>query len=363
MKKTLLLYLLFLFILSGCIDPFSDASLLTLKEEKLIVDGFITTNLEKFRVILTKSKAPLDKENPTVVTNAKVKIVDNLKNEYELPHSRQGIYLTPENQRVIIGRSYKVIIELPDGRKYESIPELVRLAPPIDSVKYQFIEVADFKGYKKPYFEVMGEIQDDVKSKDYYRWDWTNYQYLSYCENDYDGRSRTLARIPCCGDCWNPKKIYGEINFSDDFLFNGKKISQPLLSLPYDSRRPFYMDIRLYAVSKEYSQFWKTVKAQINNIGGIFDNPPATIQGNVRNINNPEEQVLGYFGAGAFSEKQIYILRSKAPYPPIIPKLSGSVILVKECTPCKEGDFRTNVKPKGWNDDYNTLFYDPMVEF
>ena len=363
MKKLLPLYLLLLAIPMGCIDSFSDPSLLTLKEGKLIVEGFITTNSEKFRVTLTKSRAALDRENPSVVINAKVKIIDNLKNEYELPHTRQGIYLTTENQQVIVGRSYKVVIEFSDGKKYESTPELVRSAPPIDSVKYQFVEATDFQGYKKPYFEVTGEMQDDAKSKDYYRWDWTHYQYLSYCENNYNGISKILFRVPCCDDCWGPKKIYGDINFSDDYLFNGKKISQPLLSLPYNSKRPYYMDVRLYSVSKEYSQFWKLVKAQINNVPGVFDNPPATIQGNIKNVNDPDEQVLGFFGAAASSEKQIYVLRSKAPYPPVIQQLSGRVILVKDCTPCKEGDFRTNFKPKNWNDDYNTLFYDPMVEF
>lgn len=363
MKKLLSLYLLLLVILTGCIDSFSDPSLLTLKKEKLIVDGFITTDSEKFRVTLAKSKAPLDKENPEIVTNAKVKIVDNLKNEYLLSHTFQGIYLTTENQRVIIGRSYKVVIELSDGKRYESNPELVRPAPPIDSVKYKFVEVTDFRGYKKPYFEVTGEMQDDAKSKDYYRWDWTHYQYLSYCLNKLDGITKIFARTPCCGACWAPKKIYGDINFADDYLFNGKKITQPLLSLPYDSKRPYYMDIRLYAVSKEYNQFWKTVKTQINNVGGVFDNPPATIQGNIKNINDPEEQVLGYFGAAASSEKQIYVLRSKAPYPPVIPKLTGIIALLNDCVPCKEGDFRTNFKPKNWNDDYNTLFYDPKVEF
>jgi Domain of unknown function (DUF4249) len=368
MKKSLrlsfpLLFLGTIFVLSACVDSFSDPALEKIKEQKLIVDGLITTDLERFKVTLSKSKAPLDPEILDFVTDAKVRVVDDLQNQFQLLHTGLGIYQTENPQRAIVGRSYKVVIEFQNGKKYESAPELVRPVPPIDSLKYQFVEGRDIKGNKSPYFEVTGDFRDAPAKGDYYRWTWTHYLYLQYCENNVDNITKTLYRTPCCDDCWTPKRIYGGINLTDDYLFNGKKIVQPLLNVPYNSRRPFYLDVHLYSISKEAHQYWKSVKTQINNIGGIFDNPPTTIQGNIKNVANTEEQVLGFFGVSATVDKQIYVLRSKTPYPPVIPYLAPKVVLLKICTVCKEGDFRTNFKPKNWNDNYNTLFYDPEIEF
>jgi Domain of unknown function (DUF4249) len=370
MKKTLrlsfpLLFLGLIFVLSACVDSFTDPALEKIKEQKLIVDGLITTDLERFKVTLSKSKAPLDRTSPDIIANANVIIIDNLQNQYELFHTIQGIYQTKTPQRAIIGRSYKVIVDLLNGNKYESSTELVKPVPQIDLVKDNFVEARDVNGLRTPYFDVTAEFQDSPTKGDYYRWDWVNYQYLVYCENALsNGAGKTLTRTKCCEDCWSIKKTYGEINLTDDYLFNGQKISQTIAKVPFISRRPYYMDIGLYSISGAAHQYWKTVKAQVKNVGGVFDNPPTTVKGNIRNIANPDEQVFGFFSASATVRKQIYVLRSKALSVPIIPALGARVIFAPGCsTVCPEGDFRSRIKPKNWNDDYNVIFYEPELEF
>jgi hypothetical protein len=367
MKKSLrlsfpLLFLGLIFVLSACVDSFTDPTLEKIKEQKLIVDGLITTDLERFKVTLSKSKAPLDPEILDFVTDAKVRIIDDLQNQFQLPHSGLGIYQTENPQRAIVGRSYKVVIEFPNGKKYESAPELVRPVPPIDAIKDKLVEAKDSRGYRTPYFEVTADIQDSPTKGDYYLWDWVNYMYLVYCYNK--GLPKVLERAKCCDDCWSIRKTYGEMNVANDDLLNGQKITQLITKLPYDSRRPFYMDISLYSISGAAHQYWKAVKNQTSNVGGVFDNPPATIRGNIKNIANPEEQVLGFFGASAITKKQIYILRFKALSPPVIPPLgSQTVVFLPKCESTCYGSFRTPIKPKNWNDNYNTLFYDPESEF
>ncbi len=369
MKKPLRFYLLLsflglLFAPVACVDSFSDPALENTKEQKLIVDGLITTDVEKFKVTLSKSKAPLDRKSPDIIANANVVIVDNLQNKYELFHTTQGVYQTKTLQRAIVGRSYKVMIDLLNGEKYESSPELVKAVPNIDLIKDNFVDAIDVNGQRTPYFDVTAEIQDSPEKRDYYRWDWVNYQYLVYCENKLsNGAAKTLTRTKCCEDCWAIKRTYGEIDLSDDNLFNGKKMSQLIAKVPFVSRRPYYMDIGLSSISEAAHQYWRTVKAQVKNVGGVFDNPPVTIKGNIRNVANPDEQVFGFFGASATTRKQIYVLRSKALSVPLIPAIGARVIFAPGCsTVCPEGDFKSRVKPKGWNDDYNTLFYEPELE-
>jgi hypothetical protein len=366
MKKHLrlsfsLLFIGIIFVLSACVDSFSDPALESIKEQKLIVEGQITTDLEKFTVSLSKSKAPLDKENPDIIANANIKIVDDLQRQFELPYAGFGVYQTATPQRAVVGRSYRVMIEI-NGQKYESLPELVKPVPPIDSLKYQFVENNTLGGYKVPSFEIRAEIQDNPIKGDYYRLDWINYQYLTSCQDRVNNDINILIRTNCCDDCWALKKIYGEINVVDDNLFNGKKITPVITNVPYNSRRPFFVEVSLYSTSAAAYQYWKIVKTQINNVGGIFDNPPAALKGNIKNVSNPAEEVLGFFGASALTRKQVYVLRSLAPYPPVIPKLAKRAVIDRTCIPCKEGPKRTPIRPQNWNDNYNTLFYDPLEE-
>jgi hypothetical protein len=363
LRLSILLSLMSLLIAPvACVDSFTDSALENTKQEKLIVDGLITTDLKKFSVTLTTSIAPLGKKTPDVIAYAKVKIIDDLKQEVELFHTSYGIYESKTEQKVAVGRAYKVMIELPNGEKYESSPELVKAAPPIESLNYEFVENNNLGGYKLPSFEVTAQIQDDAKSVNFYRLDWEHYQYLTSCRDRIDNDFNYLVRTNCCEPCWFIKKSYGLISLIDDGLFNGKKINQLVTNVPYNSRRPFYIQVNLYATTEAAYRYWKNVKAQINNVGGVFDSPPSIIQGNVKNVNHPEEQVLGFFGASSISRKQTYVLRSKAPYPPVIPKLAKRAVIDRTCIPCKEGVIRTLQKPIGWNDDYNTIFYDPLEE-
>jgi hypothetical protein len=369
MRNTLRPYILASFLgfvsaLLACVDTFSDPALEKTKQEKLIVDGVITTELKKFSVTLSLSTAILGKRTLDIIPDAKVKVVDDLQNQFDLLHTEFGIYETKTEQRAVVGRSYKIVIDLPNGKRYESIPELVKSVPKIDSLRTPFVEKRSPNGYKIPSFEVIAEIQDSPTKGDYYRWNWVNYKYLVSCRDSVNNQFKIFYRIDCCEPCWAIKRSDGEIILSEDLYFNGKKINQPIMNVPYNSRRPYYIEVTLYSMTETAHKYWKTIKAQISNVGGIFDNPPATIQGNIRNINNSEEQVLGFFGASAVTRKNTYVQRSLGPYPPVIGQLAKpTVVIVKECIPCDEKYSRTNKKPTDWKDEFSTIFYDELLEF
>jgi hypothetical protein len=41
--------------------------------------------------------------------------------------------------------------------------------------------------------------------------------------------------------------------------------------------------------------YWKAIKQLTTNVGSVFQAPPYTIRGNIGNVNNPRELVVGYF--------------------------------------------------------------------
>ena len=60
--------------------------------------------------------------------------------------------------------------------------------------------------------------------------------------------------------------------------------------------------------------YWFEIDEIANNVGGLFDTPPATIRGNIYNINDESELVLGYFEASASSIIRVKTFRQDIPY-------------------------------------------------
>ncbi|NJN33592.1 MAG: DUF4249 family protein [Saprospiraceae bacterium] len=124
--------------------------------------------------------------------------------------------------------------------------------------------------------------------------------------------------------------------------------------MPYTDRRPYFIQIEQQSISKEYFSFWKTVETQINNTGGIFDNPPSEVIGNFYNPQDTTEAVLGYFAAIGTTFKAVYLNRSGFPSQPAKEVFNRNLIFIwsDQCqfSLNNPNDLRTTIKPKGWKD-------------
>ncbi len=353
-------------VLVNCVDPYSDSKLLT-TNKKLIVNATISNQSEPFRVRLTRTIAFLEKDATPPVIGAKVYVLDNLNNRYDLADVGKGDYQTATNQKAVVGRSYQLFIQT-GGRNYESTPETLRPVPEIDKLSSQLIEQRSESGVKKNTFEVTLETKDNKTTGDYYRWTATNYRYLYSC-SDRVCRPEVcpgpiVYRNECCSPCWEINKEYGQILLASDNLINGNTLKQKVTTVPYNSRRPYYLEIAQYSLTKGAYNYWTNINTQINNTGSIFDAPPANIRGNIVCKEDPTEQVLGYFETTSVSYKRIFILRDALGIAaePTVPLLVGPVIVQSGCKECNENAGRTSKKPIDWRDDYSLRSYDPRTE-
>jgi hypothetical protein len=334
-----------LFLLTSCISGFEPK--LEPDNRKLTVDGLITNQPGPYRIELRYSTPYINDETVflSVEPDAAVSIVDDLGTEEVLTHKDAGQYETDLNFIGEVGRSYSLNIVLPDGTTYKSNPELLKPVPPIDTI---YTSYEEFSGiFLRGEFTVYIDFTDIPGAKDFYRWDWTHYKLEPYCrlsEVEYG----TYRATKCCGPCWSIDQCNSCINVLSDNYYEGKRITGiPILKIPYDSKEPYFVQIRLRSLSGSAYLFWRTVSEQISNSGGIFDKPPITIKGNVFNPNDEDEQVLGYFGASSIFEKTIYIPRDhidKIPFGIINPIYNESI----GCIPCEVGPFRTDIEPSGW---------------
>jgi hypothetical protein len=53
--------------------------------------------------------------------------------------------------------------------------------------------------------------------------------------------------------------------------------------------------------------YWEKMKAQAGDTGGLFETQPSSSRGNIYNVNDPEEKVLGFFYVSRIQKKRITV--------------------------------------------------------
>ena len=109
-------------------------------------------------------------------------------------------------------------------------------------------------------------------------------------------------------------------------LYNGDNLNTSAVNDQLVTRRiiewtfleKHYFTTYQTSMTKEAKEYWRKVNVLANQVGSIFDTPPAEITGNLRNINKPDEKVLGYFQAVNQSYDRFFILPDFLPFPLIL---------------------------------------------
>jgi hypothetical protein len=304
--------LIILFVLGNlitCIDPFSPN--LDKFESLLVVDALLTDENRSNYVSLSRTVKEAD-NNPEMVSGAMVMIKDDLGNSTTLSEGLKGIYKT--DSLIFIGeagRSYKLYIKTDSGEEYESESCFMCPVQDIDSIyitKGQ--EITDTKPREGIRINLDSKGESDCR---YYRWkfeEWWEFDVPYPKEYNYINDTTVTEFKPLRRTCWANFKSYQIIIKSSE-----TGISGPLLFIASDESDrlliQYHISIMQLSISKQEYEFWESM-IKINETGGdICDKQPFQINGNIHNINNLHEQVLGYFQVSGAKVASRYIRKSQ----------------------------------------------------
>jgi hypothetical protein len=312
----------------SCIDPvdFSKGD----DSESLVVDGLITTEPGPYVVYLSRT-TDYNSFYSSVerVKDAIVMISDDLGNVELLTETYlHGIYETdPDGIRGVPGRYYTLEIETPDGKHYESAPELLSPVPEIDTIYYkrQILQELDDRSMMRNYdgFQIYIDFSDPENEINYYMWSWTGtHEVHTQPWSYFNIRKRRPAPKDCCATCWVTESN-GDISVFADGFSEGSRISaKPVAFVRIINsnqsrhfRGKYHMELQQLSLTEEAYKYWSVIETQISSSGSIFEPPPVAISGNITNCDDPEDVVFGYFGASAIRTKGIFIPASETTYP------------------------------------------------
>ena len=230
---------------------------------------------------------------------------------------KSGSYETPTNFSAELGRSYTLQIQLVTGEVYSSLPERVESVPEIKNLSIETVQIpVEGEILFRSGIQIYAELEDPGDQKNFYFWRNAESTFVLETRPDLyvlriPNSPPRPAPKPCCYVCYQTEDTGNQSIFiAQDENFNGLTTKIPVAFIEDNGRRlvnTFRTDIRQISVSAEAYRFLRLVKQQTEISGSVFDPPPASIRGNMISLDNPDEEVLGYFMAGGEARKRIYI--------------------------------------------------------
>lgn len=334
-------------LLLSCVDetwPELDPS----DEDLLVVEGRITNLPGPYTVKLSRT-LPMDSlsENNTMAddfvpfTNAVVSITDDQNNSETLTEIEPGIYKTAEGGiQGMVGKSYKLTIVSEDGKAYESDYEEILEPIGIDSI-YTKEELVDdvILGYR---FVVSSDL--NPAERNFYKWElYETYEYHAPYNPQYefngvftnaytdaqgnfhpgsysDTRPYNIPKLPNSLNlnvCWQTEKVEGSYRETTKYISTSKIDEFPLHFIYYGHtklRFKYNLLVQQHSISEKAYNYLEELEEQNSyDENELYTKQPYQMRGNVRNINNSGEPVLGYFYTSGISEKRMYAPPDKRP--------------------------------------------------
>ena len=110
--------------------------------------------------------------------------------------------------------------------------------------------------------------------------------------------------------CWMTENVNIILTGKTSNLLIPRISNQPLHFVGTDTwklQERYSLLLKQYSISEEAYYFWKGIEDQISEENFLVAYQPYNIIGNVRNINNPKEEVFGNFTVASVTEKRIFL--------------------------------------------------------
>jgi len=381
-------------LLHSCIDAYDPG--IPLNSNLLVVSGIITNLNETQTISLSRSRSTVDSGSvSTPIRRATVTVLVNGTTPITLLESQPGTYSFPDDFRGQVGATYQLRFRTEEGISYESSVETMATVAPILKAYDQFNPqgtktTAD--GVNVPANDVYIDFQDPANARNFYLWRWRLYEQQLWCATCQQGRyivqdvgpvgsgpidvlgcvrDTTLSLsiqfdYPCRELCWDI--FYNtDIDVSADTYTNGQlQTGHKVASVPIYQRNPALIVVQQLSLSPNAYRYYKLFADQVQNTGTLADSPPAPISGNIKNLANSTENVIGYFSAAAVTETRHKIKRqdvTTGTFQGLFYAINGRTPRLESSLPgsstyggsvasalCVSSRTQTDQFPPGWND-------------
>ena len=352
----------------GCVSPYDVRY--DLNSNVVTVEGFITDQTEA-TVIIKRSISQNRSSYAVPIKGCVVEIRAGSGTSVALKETSEGVYETPADFKGQAGQTYQLRFKTPEGQSYESSVEKMIAVPDIKKIYQQYDEKGPLnnEGTRSlgSTLNIFLDLEDPAADRNFYLWRWTLWERQPICitceQGIYTGKEcikvfsnpvSPTYDYNCKTACWELFRST-DINIFSDVYSNGRSvIGRPIAKIPFYSRQGALIEVEQLGLGIAAYDYYQLLRSQNQTTGTLADTPPAPIIGNIRNINNSDEKIVGYFGAATVKKLRYWIDRNGYENVKLTPLLGREPNFElpnpfpPPSAPCVLGRNRTPFLPAGW---------------
>ncbi|MFC0519026.1 DUF4249 domain-containing protein [Mucilaginibacter angelicae] len=278
----------------------------------LVVEGIISSGNDSTIVKLSKTVKITDDVKTAVVDNCTVSVEDEGGNGIALKPEGNGLYTSPV-LGLDVTKKYRLHIITSDSKEYASDYVEVKKNPPVDSIGFTI---------KQGNLQIYVNTHDVTNNTRYYRWSYEEaWRFHSKYSSSYivDQIQKKVVPRPSSeqnyycftGDLSSTIVIGSSAKLTQDVIYQA-----PVTTISPESEKielRYSILVKQYALTKEAYQFWENLKKNTEQLGSIFDAQPSQLTGNIHNLKNAAEPVIGYISITNTQTKRVFIDNADLP--------------------------------------------------
>ncbi|MDW3196506.1 MAG: DUF4249 family protein [Cytophagales bacterium] len=260
--------------------------------KELVVEGSINDLDDSFRIQLRTTSSTRGVGSNTLGQGAWVRVI-SATDTVEFHETSPGIYDSdPEALVVERGKSYSLYVVTNSDQHYQSSP--VTLPEPIPTGA-SFAERVDtgradeFGVFRQSWAHRIFVTLENSDVIQYYKIDMESWR---------EKRVSYTAPVDAPSICWafDPLAVRSITIGTNEGLAEGSYLVEAA-AIRATIREKYIAQPRVSSMSEAAYRFWLAARTQLDRDRGVFVEPFANIVGNMRNVNDEEEIVHGYFHA------------------------------------------------------------------
>jgi len=259
--------------------------------------------------------SPFNEPGFIPVRGCVVRIEDENGQGVNYSESEPGVYRADLDEPFLgVNKMYKLFVYTPDGEEYQSEYDSLLSCPSIDSLYYQI----EWRVAEDPDITYQGiQFYVDVKGKaDNSR------NFIWKLEETYEYNARYMIQYFWNGEslqgflppdqslfkCFKTNSIANIYAASSRYLVGNELNGYPLNFVSAGTpklKRKYGLVVSQYSLSDDAFLYWEKMNNMISETGGLYEKQPASSDGDIYKVNDPEEQILGFFYTSQEREKWI----------------------------------------------------------
>ena len=294
----------------SCVEPYQPE--ISEIQDLLVVNGRITDQPGEHMVEVSRS-SPYNEPDFIPVNGCVVRVEDETGQGVIYSEYRPGVYRADLDESFLgVNKAYKLYVYTQEGEEYQSDYDSLLACPQVDSLYYS-TESKETDNPNNTYYGLQFYVDVKGKKDESRNFLWKleeSYEYhapyfIQYYWNE-DSLQEFDPPIDSLSICYRTQSIPELYTASTRYLVGNELNKYPLNFVPGRTLKlkiKYSLMVSQHSLSNDAFIYWEKINSLMTETGGLYEKQPAGSDGNIININDQEEQVLGYFYASQEMEK------------------------------------------------------------